>query len=270
MTYQLCTLDHVDSSSAAHRFRLALDMYEVGGGMQRQRLRRQWPDAALNEIEAEVVAWRTGRSVSPARPLRQPPPPLTPGNLVVQILRAIAHDLVCSGHAWALVGDYALSARAEPRFGSYVHVAVAVPDDDAGRLIHSLVSCGYRLVASPKEDTTGRLATARLVSAVDAEIVVDLLFASSGIEPEIVAAAEWLEILPELPLPVAQVGHLIALKLIADDDWTRPQDLADARALLRVATSEDLRMARDAIGLISARGFDRGRDRAAALAELLA
>jgi hypothetical protein len=148
---------------------------------------------------------------------------------------------------------------------------VAVPDDDAAeKLIGSLMSTGYRLVASPKEDTTGRLATARLVSAVDAEVVVDLPFASSGIEPEIVAAAEWLEILPELPLPVAQVGHLIALKLIADDDWTRPQDLADARALLRVATPEDLRMARDAIGLISARGFDRGRDLAAALAELLA
>lgn len=41
---------------------------------------------------------------------------------------------------------------------------------------------------------------------------MDLLFASSGIEHEIVAAADPLEVLPDLTVPVARTGHLIALK----------------------------------------------------------
>ncbi len=66
--------------------------------------------------------------------------------------------------------------------------------------------------------------------------VVDVLFASSGIEPEIVRSAEAIEILPGLVVPVARTGHLIALKLLARDDESRPQDLADLRSLHEVAT----------------------------------
>jgi hypothetical protein len=100
-------------------------------------------------------------------------------------------------------------------------------------------------------------------------MLVDLLFASSGIEPEIVAAAERLEVLPGLTVPVAQVGHLIAVKLLARDDQTRPLDLADLRAILQVATPDDLALGRVAIELITERGFDRQRDLAAGLAGLL-
>jgi len=45
-------------------------------------------------------------------------------------------------------------------------------------------------------------------------IIVDLLFASSGIEPEITAAAEVLTVARGLRMPVARTGHLIALKLL--------------------------------------------------------
>ena len=62
-------------------------------------------------------------------------------------------------------------------------------------------------------------------------IVLDLLFASSGIEPELVAAAEPLEVWPALCVPVPRVGHLLALKVLARDDVRRPQDLADIRSL---------------------------------------
>jgi hypothetical protein len=58
-------------------------------------------------------------------------------------------------------------------------------------------------------------------------IVLDLLFASSGIEPEIVMASEVLEILPGLELPVARTSHLIALKVLSRDDVRRPTDLAE-------------------------------------------
>jgi hypothetical protein len=97
---------------------------------------------------------------------------------------------------------------------------------------------------------------------------VDLLFASSGIEPEITRAAEVTEVVPGLSLPIATTGHLIALKLLARDDQARPQDLADLRALRAVATAADLDAARAAVGLITARGFDRGRDLTAALKEI--
>lgn len=156
-----------------------------------------------------------------------------------------------------------MSARAEPRFTRDIDIAVAVGTDaDAEQLVRSLMGDGYRLFASVEQDATGRLATVRMTRKVtaDDEVVVDLLFASSGIEPEIVAAADLLEILPGLTLPVAKAGHLIALKILARDDESRPQDLADLRALHAEATAEDLQDAREALTTISKRGYHRDRD----------
>src|SRR5262249_57193065 len=58
-------------------------------------------------------------------------------------------------------------------------------------------------------------------------VMVDVLFATAGIEPEIVAAAEVLEVLPGILMPVATAGHLVVLKLLARDDENRPQDATD-------------------------------------------
>lgn len=52
----------------------------------------------------------------------------------------------------------------------------------------------------------------------------------------------------------------VALKVLSRDDITRPQDLGDLRALLRVASSAELTRARQSIALIVARGYHRGRD----------
>ena len=46
--------------------------------------------------------------------------------------------------------------------------------------------------------------------------------------------------------------------LARDED--RPQDSVDLKALLEVATPEDIRLAREAIALIMARGYNRGRE----------
>jgi predicted nucleotidyltransferase len=89
-------------------------------------------------------------------------------------------------------------------------------------------------------------------------------------EPEIAAHAEDLEIAPGVRVPVAVVGHLMALKLLASDDRRRPQDVRDIEALGLVMTQEDDRLAREAVELITARGFSRGRDLGAMLDELLA
>lgn len=190
-------------------------------------------------------------------------------NSVEAALRQLTADLDRRRLGWALVGGFAVSARAEPRFTRDVDVAVEVADDRAAeQSVHDLVAGGYRLLASVEQDAVGRLATVRL-SPVAGDVVVDVLFASSGIEPEIVRSAEAVEILPGMVVPVARTGHLIALKLLARDDESRPQDLADLRSLHEVATREDVDLARSAVQLITERGYHRDRDLAAALTALL-
>lgn len=96
---------------------------------------------------------------------------------------------------------------------------------------------------------------------------VDLLFASSGIEPDLVGRSERLEIAAGVWLLVASVGDLIALKLLAVDD-ERATDRADLRGLSGIATGIDWAVANDAVEQIQVRGFNRGRDLTAALADL--
>lgn len=55
------------------------------------------------------------------------------------------------------------------------------------------------------------------------------------------------------------------MKVLARDDGRRPQDATDLRALIAVAAPADLQTARDAVELITARGFSRGRDLVAML-----
>lgn len=45
----------------AQRFRLALDMHELGVGMRRQALRREHPGASVEEIERLVHEWMRTR-----------------------------------------------------------------------------------------------------------------------------------------------------------------------------------------------------------------
>lgn len=99
---------------------------------------------------------------------------------------------------------------------------------------------------------------------------VDLLFASSGIEPEIVNSAEEIELLDGISLAVATRAHLIALKVLARDDRHRPQDWDDLRALLTDASEPELNEVRNALRLIELRGFNRGRDLSADLSRTIA
>lgn len=161
-----------------------------------------------------------------------------------------------------------MSVRTEPRLTRDADLAVAVAGDrDAEALVLALQGRGWRVAAAIEQDAAGRLATVRLAPAGKdaAGTVVDLLFASSGIEPEIVAAAESIEAVPGLDVPVARVGHLIALKVLARDDRTRPQDRVDLAALLRSAGDAALAEARESLALVARRGFQRGRDLLAAL-----
>ncbi len=50
-------MDPADTLSPVARLRLALDLFESGVALVRQRLRRERPSATEDEIEAAVVAW---------------------------------------------------------------------------------------------------------------------------------------------------------------------------------------------------------------------
>ena len=184
-------------------------------------------------------------------------------------LRSIASELDRLGRSWAVVGGLAVSARTEPRFTRDIDLALAVANDaDAEALLRTLVASGYRVLASLEQEAVGRLATVRLEAPGEGPsgVVVDLLFASSGVEPEVVRAADRLEVFPGLPLRVARGGHLLALKVLSNSP-TRPQDPVDIAALLREGTPADLQEARQLAALIAARGFNRGRDLPALLDE---
>ena len=156
-----------------------------------------------------------------------------------------------------IVGGLAVSARCDPRFTLDVDIAVVVTTDEhAEALMHTLVGHGLRMLGLVEQEAVGRMAMARL-STKDG-LSVDLLIASSGIEAEVVANAETLEVVRGVLLPVARTGHLIALKLLSVAPG-RETDAADLRNLAAVATEEEWNLASEAVAQIQERGFARGR-----------
>ena len=128
-------------------------------------------------------------------------------------LRIVCKDLSDSRAAYALVGGLAVSARTEPRFTKDLDLVVAAAGDrEAEALIAFFRSRQYRIEALVEQEATARLSTVRLEPPTEFSLFVDLLFASSGIEAEIVAAADSLEIIEGLVVRVATIGHLIATK----------------------------------------------------------
>lgn len=183
---------------------------------------------------------------------------------IVGVLRDLKVD-------FAVVGGLAVSAQTEPRFTRDADLALSVrSDQEAEKLVVELRGRGYEVDATVEQTAVDRLATVRLLppDVPDRVPVIDLLFASSGIEPELVAMADSLEVFPKLFLPVARVGHLLALKLLARAEG-RPQDEIDLHALLAVASSEDRGLAEEALRMIAERGFQRGKDLAAEWGELI-
>jgi len=184
-------------------------------------------------------------------------------NALESLLRRVTKLFAERRQQWALVGGLAVSVRTEPRFTRDLDLAVAVPDDaSAEGLIHQLHGSGFHTFATVEHEAARRLATARLSlgGSIDEGLVLDLLFASSGIEKEICDAAESLTVFPEFDIPVASIHHLIILKVLARDDRARPQDVTDLRQLIAAAQPGDLAAACEAGRLIALRGFNRERD----------
>ena len=162
-----------------------------------------------------------------------------------------------------MVGGLAVSARTEPRFTRDADLCVAVESDvEVMALIRMLRGDGYQVLALVEQEALGRAATVRLVSGGQEAtgVVLDLLFASSGIEPEIVDGAELADVFEGLSVPLATVAALLAQKVLARDDETRPQDRLDIKKLLNAASDSDIVEAKRLLSLIEARGFARQRD----------
>lgn len=181
---------------------------------------------------------------------------------MTKLERALDHvvaDLRQLGVRFALIGGLAVSVRAEPRTTRDVDFAIAVDGDpQAEAVVRALLSLGWRVSGQLEQDRAGRLASIR-IRASDAPrtgIVIDLLFASSGIEEEVVAGAEDLEVLAGVRMPVASTAHLVALKLLAD----RLQDRADVQSLLSRLGEAEHEAIRSSLALIGRRGFDRGKN----------
>ena len=202
----------------------------------------------------EKFAQRAVRRCSAERTLRGR---AAPGVHVGQCVGALA----AASAPFALVGGLAVSARTEPRFTRDIDLVVAAADDEEAEAVVRALAPSYEVLATLEHDVLQRLAAVRLSQSGTAAVaaVVDLLFASSGIEPEVAAAATPMEVFPGVGLPVARTGHLLALKLLAREE-RRPQDDVDLQALLRVTGPDDVQLATNAIGLIVQRGASRGRD----------
>jgi predicted nucleotidyltransferase len=155
----------------------------------------------------------------------------------------------------------AVSVRCEPRFTRDIDLAVAVADDSAAEgLVTGLVAAGYRLRLSLEHDVLRRLAAVRLTPPDESDegVVLDLLFASSGIEDDICRDAEWLELADGVMVPVARAGHLVATKLLAIGP-DRPQDGVDLQALKTRLTVEERARARAAVARIEQIGAQRDK-----------
>jgi predicted nucleotidyltransferase len=156
----------------------------------------------------------------------------------------------------------------EPRTTKDIDVVVSVPDEEQGENLKDLLlTKGYTspqilLHTSPTRRMGWRIF---IPSSRDTNIPLDILVTACGIEKEIVASATTIEALPGLSLPVASLGHLIAMKVLSQNSLERLQDRVDLLALLRNATIHDRAVVERSLKDIADRGFSGDRNLGAEL-----
>jgi hypothetical protein len=157
-----------------------------------------------------------------------------------------------------VVGGLAASARGEARFTRDIDVAVIVDNDDqAEQCINGFVQQGYVVIATVEQEATHRLATARLKHPDG--VVCDLIFATCGIESEVVGSAERVELFPGKWVTTATAESMVAMKILSATA-KRPRDLGDLQAMLRANPALDESRVTSLLEAIEARGYSRGQD----------
>lgn len=107
----------------------------------------------------------------------------------------------------------------------------------------------------------------RVPLTFDASLKVTFGFlerAEEVFDNETVAAATTAQFPGISLLPTARIGHLIAIKVLAEIDF-REHDRADLQALIAAATQREPELARRAVRFTDERGFARGKKLAAVL-----
>lgn len=174
-----------------------------------------------------------------------------------EALADLAGQLSSAGASFAVVGGLAASARGEARFTRDIDIVIAVSsDDEAEGVVFQLTQQGYRVLATVEQDATHRLATARLQHR--SGVVCDLIFATCGIEREIVNGAESLELFDRV-VPTAAAEAIVAMKVLSASEQ-RPRDLGDLQAILRAQPDLDLALVLSLLNTIAERGFARGQN----------
>lgn len=162
---------------------------------------------------------------------------------------------------FALVGGIAVSLRTIERFTKDVDIAISVETSSAAEMVaNSFRSAGFLIAYYLEKEDDGSLMTVRLTTGGEVELFIDLLFATSGIEREVIADATEFEAFPGVVVKLATAPSLIAMKVLSADWKTRPQDVLDLQQLLEVTDSNDLATSRHLLDLITERGYNRNKD----------
>ncbi|MEQ1606896.1 MAG: nucleotidyl transferase AbiEii/AbiGii toxin family protein [Pyrinomonadaceae bacterium] len=164
------------------------------------------------------------------------------------------------GVRFAVVGGLAVSFRAIERLTKDLDLAVAVEDDaSAQKIVYEFSQLGFLTDDVFDQEETGRMATVRMISPGSNPMFVDLLFASSGIENEIVDSSEEGHLFSNINVRVATTASLIALKTLSARE-SRMRDIVDLQSLFEVASENELTEARHLLDLITTRGYHRTKD----------
>lgn len=163
---------------------------------------------------------------------------------------------------YALVGGLAVSFRTVERFTKDIDIIIAVSDDlQAEKVVREISSLGYRVKTLLEQTKHGKIATVRLIKdGAYGVVFVDLLFASSGIEQEVVISSDKIEVFPDFHLNVASLSALLALKILSVDPDNRPQDIIDIKNLLKEADENEINETIALLNLIEQRGYNRKKD----------
>jgi len=184
---------------------------------------------------------------------------------IIHLFKIIERTLKELNIQWALVGGLAVSTHANPRFTNDIDISVSVQSDhEVEQVVFQLQQKQWKAEQILEDEGKNYISTVRFVHFEHPDIFVDLLFASSGIETEIVEGSICLEVFPDIHVHVAQLGHLLALKILSEQEG-RAQDTVDIHSLLNEADETDIQLAKEACALITNRGFNRKK----ALTQLL-
>ncbi len=184
-------------------------------------------------------------------------------NVTLEHLRTVVNCMKQLDTRWALIGGLAVSVHGTPRTTRDIDLAIVLDtESDQKNLIDQLLKLGFNnkqilMQTEPTQKLGIRLTIPTLTKE---SAPLDLLYSSSGIEKEVVESAENIEIFPQIFIPIATRAHLLAMKILSENEADRIQDILDIKSLLSEATESDIKTAKEALALIEKRGFSRGKN----------